>query len=268
MALKVALIGCGAMGSALLKGWVTLADSLERFEKFWVISPHREKVEPFLTDGRVQWLGSPEGLHQTPDIILFAVKPYLLEDILPIYKSYKSLFVSVATGKSLSFYEGILSPSSSIIRAMPNTPVVIHQGVIGLLGLPQLTENQKTMIGTCFQGLGYCLWVKSDDELDKLTAISGSGPAYVFAMIEAMAASAESLGFDKQTSLTLSLQTFLGASTYAHQSQEPPVLLRQRVTSPQGTTAEALKILETGGFSNLINAAIKAAYNRARELGE
>src|SRR3990167_4345238 len=100
MALKVALVGCGAMGSALLEGWLTLADSLERFEKFWVIAPHRIKVEPFLEDIRVQWLPSAEGLTQTPDIILFAVKPYLLEEILPFYKSYDSLFISVAAGKS------------------------------------------------------------------------------------------------------------------------------------------------------------------------
>lgn len=266
MALKVALVGCGAMGSALLKGWLTLADSFERFEKFWVITPHREKVEPFLNDERVQWFSSPEGFNQTPDIILFAVKPYLLEDILPIYKSYNSLFISVASGKPLSFYEEILSPSSSIIRAMPNTPVMIHQGVIGLLAHAKLTEAQKTMVGTCLGALGFCLWVTSDDELDKLTAISGSGPAYVFTMIEAFAQSAESLGFDKNTSLALSLHTFLGASTYAYQSEEPPSILRQRVTSPQGTTAEALKVLEAGGFCKLIDAAIKAAYHRAREL--
>lgn len=268
MALKIALVGCGAMGAALLKGWVNLADSFERFEKFWVMAPHREKVAPFLKDSRVQWLGSREELTQTPDIILFAVKPYLLEGILPAYTSYNSLLISVASGKPLSFYQKILSPSLPLIRAMPNTPVSIHEGVIGLLTHSKLTEQQQLMVETCFQGLGFCLWVKSDDELDKLTAISGSGPAYVFAMIEALAKSAESLGFDKQTSLALSLYTFLGASTYAHQSEEPPALLRQRVTSPQGTTAEALKVLETGGLDNLINMAIKAAYHRAKELGE
>lgn len=266
MALKIALVGCGAMGSALLKGWLTLADSFERFEKLWVIAPHRENVEPFLTDERVQWLASPENLEQTPDIVLFAVKPYLLNEILPAYKSLKSLFISVASGKSLDFYQGILS--APIVRAMPNTPVVIHQGVIGLLTLSTLTEEQKARLETCLGALGYCLWARSDDELDKLTALSGSGPAYVFAMMEAMAASGESLGFDQQTALQLALQTFLGASSYAHQSGETPGILRQRVTSPHGTTAAAMKVLETGGFNNLIDTAIKAAYLRARELKE
>lgn len=268
MALRIALVGCGAMGSALLKGWLSLADSFERFEKFWVLTPHRASVKPFLKDGRVHWFSSPTELPQTPDIILFAVKPYLLETILPVYASYKSLFISVAAGKPLSFYEKILSPSLPLIRAMPNTPTIIHQGVIGLLACTRLSEEQKAIVTTCFQGLGFCLWVKSDDDLDKLTALSGSGPAYVFAMIEAFAQSAESLGFDKQTSLTLSLYTFLGASTFAHRSEDSPAILRQRVTSPGGTTAAALGVLEKGGMSNLINEAIKAAYHRAQELGQ
>ncbi|MBA3814424.1 MAG: pyrroline-5-carboxylate reductase [Alphaproteobacteria bacterium] len=268
MALKVALVGCGAIGSALLQGWLSLADSSERFEKFWVIAPHREKVEPFLTDTRVQWLISAEELHLTPDIIVFALKPYVLEGILPFYTTHKSLFISVAAGKPLSFYHEFLSPSAPLIRAMPNTPVIIHQGVIGLLTMTDLTEQQKGMIATCFQGLGLCVWVNSDDELDKLTAISGSGPAYVFAMIEALAKSAESLGFDPKTALDLALHTFLGASYYAQQSEEHPSLLRQGVTSPGGTTAAALRVLETGKVGNLINDAINAAYQRARELSE
>lgn len=266
MALKIALVGCGSIGSALLQGWLSLADSLERFEKLWVIAPHRQKVDPFLKDLRIQWFSSATELQETPDIILFAVKPYLLEEILPSYKSYNSLFISVAAGKSLSFYESLLSPSLPVIRAMPNTPIMIHQGVIGLLTHTKLNEDQKAKIAMCFEGLGACLWVKSDDELDKLTAISGSGPAYVFTMIEALAESAESLGFDRKTSLMLSLSTFLGASAYAQQLEQSPALLLQHVTSPQGTTAEALKVLEKAGLSSIIATATKAAYDRAREL--
>lgn len=268
MPLKIVLVGCGAMGSALLKGWLTLPDSCERFEKFWVIAPHREKVEPFLENTRVAWFSSPEALSQTPDIILFAVKPYILEDILPAYKSFKSLFISVATGKSLDFYQRILATSQPCVRAMPNTPVVIHQGVIGLLTNKQLIDDQKARVETCLGALGFCLWVRSDDELDKLTAISGSGPAYVFAMIEAMAHGAESLGFDKETALKLSLSTFLGATTYAYQSENSPTLLREQVTSPQGTTAEALKVFAREGLDNIMETAIEAAYKRARELRE
>lgn len=268
MAHTIALVGCGAMGSALLKGWLTLPDSHERFEKFWVIAPHREKVESFLKDNRVQWFSSPEELPLTPDVILFAVKPYLLEEILPSYKIFKSLFISVVTGKSLDFYYRILSSDLPVVRAIPNTPVVIHQGVIGLLSAGQLQEDQKALVETCLGALGFCLWVKSDDDLDKLTAISGSGPAYVFAMIEAMATSAETLGVDKATALSLSLATFLGASAYASQSEDSPAELREKVTSPQGTTTQALQVLAKAGLSDIIETAIKAAYQRAKELRE
>lgn len=268
MALKIAVVGCGAMGSALLKGWLSLPDSCERFEKFWVIAPHRDKVDPFLSDARVQWFRDSEALPQTPDIIFFAIKPYLLEEILPSYTSYNCLFISVAAGKPLSFYNTLIPPSCTLIRAMPNMPIVIHQGVIGLLSQTKLTEQHQSMAAACFEGLGFCVWVNSDDELDKLTAISGSGPAYVFTMIEALVRSAESLGFDEKMSLGLALHTFSGASNYAQQSGELLSRLCQRVTSPRGTTAEALRVLEAAKIDDLMKRATKAAYHRARELAE
>ncbi|OJW53326.1 MAG: pyrroline-5-carboxylate reductase [Alphaproteobacteria bacterium 41-28] len=268
MGLSLALVGCGAMGSALLKGWLTLSDSQTRFKAFWVIAPHRANVEPFLEDPRVQWVSSPQELPEDPDIIVFAVKPFIMEEILPLYKAFHSLFITVATGKSLAFYEKFLSPPHSLIRAMPNTPVTIHQGVIALLANATLTADQKRLCEKCFEGLGFCTWVKSDEDIDKITAISGSGPAYVFYLIESLAQAAESIGFDKETASNLALYTFWGASTYAHISNDPPSVLRQHVTSPKGTTAAALNVLETDGFYNLMEAAVKAAYNRARELGD
>ncbi len=264
----LALVGCGAMGSSLLKGWLTLPDSKERFKAFWVIAPHREKVDPFLEDLRVQWFPSPELLPQKPDILVFAVKPFMLEDILPLYKPFNSLFISVVSGKSLRFYEEFLAPPLSLIRAMPNTPVSIHEGVIALLPNAQVTKDQKKLAEFIFEGLGLCPWVKSDEDIDKITAISGSGPAYVFYLIESLALAAESLGFDKKTAMDLSLSTFWGASTYAHTSHEPPNILREQVTSPKGTTAAALKVFETRGLHAIMESAIKAAYNRARELGD
>ena len=272
MGLNIALAGCGAMGSALLKGWLTLEDSKARFKSFWVINPHREKVDPFLKDSRVQWFSAPSEFPQTPDIIVFAVKPNLLAEILPLYKSFESLFISVVTGKSLDFFANLLSSSRAVVRTMPNTPVSIHQGVIGLLANAQVTTSQKERVEICFNPLGFCTWVNSDEDIDKLTAISGSGPAYVFYMIEAFAQGAESLGFTKEVALSLALYTFWGASTYARDSFEentiPPEVLRQRVTSPQGTTAPGLKALENGKLPQLMERAMIAAYTRARELAD
>lgn len=266
MPLKVALVGCGAMGSALLRGWTTLSDFPARFEKIWVIAPHRESVAPFFPNVRVQWIASPDELEKSPDVIFFALKPSVLEAVLPAYAPYQSLFVSVATGKPLSFYQELLPSAAGIIRAMPNTPVSVHQGVIGLLTHATLTATHQGMLRTCLQDLGFCLWVASDNELDKLTAISGSGPAYVFAMMEALAEGAKSLGFHEETATMLSLQTFLGAATYAQQSKESPAQLREQVTSPQGTTAKALKVFEAAGLGNIFQMAVRAAYERAKEL--
>jgi pyrroline-5-carboxylate reductase len=268
MALSIALVGCGAMGSALLKGWLTLPDTKERFTNFWVIAPHREKVEPFLKDPRVEWLPSPEHLQQAPDLILFAVKPYHLAEILPHYKAFETLFISVVSGKPLSFYETYLSPKSSLVRAMPNTPLSIHQGVIALLSNSSLSLQNKEVVEQCFRGMGFSFWVNSDDDLDKVTALTGSGPAYVFYMIEAFARAAEAMGFSKETALQMAISTFEGASTYAHRSDQSPESLRSQVTSPHGTTAEAIKVLERGDLYHLMEEAVKAAYQRAKELAD
>jgi pyrroline-5-carboxylate reductase len=269
MGLTVALVGCGAMGSALLKGWLTLPNTQSSFESLWVIAPHRKNVEPFFSDSRVQWLLSPKDLPSSPDVIIFAVKPFLLEEILPNYSSFDSLFVSVVAGKPLKVYETLLSPTLPILRAMPNTPVAIHQGVIGLLANKNVTQSHKAIIDMCFQGLGYCPWVQSDEELDKITAISGSGPAYVFYMIESLAKGAESLGFNKTQALQLAYHTFVGASIYALQANEDPHVLRQHVSSnPKGTTAAALDVLETENIYSVIEHAVKAAYQRAQEIAK
>ncbi|MBY0291988.1 MAG: pyrroline-5-carboxylate reductase [Alphaproteobacteria bacterium] len=267
MRLSLALVGCGAMGSALLKGWLTLANSEQSFKNFWIVTPHRKSVEPFLEDSRVYWFPSPEGLPQPPEVIFFAVKPFLLEDILSSYKAFDSLMVSVVTGKSIAFYEKRLSPSHLIIRAMPNLPVGVHKGVIGLFTPACLSTKHKTFISTCLQNLGFCTWLKSEDEIDKITALSGSGPAYVYYFMEAFARSAESLGFTKEIAVQLALHTFWGASSYARDLDESPETTRQRVTSSKGTTAAALKILETGHLDHLIDTAVKAAYTRAKEIG-
>ncbi|MBS0272518.1 MAG: pyrroline-5-carboxylate reductase [Proteobacteria bacterium] len=271
MGLKLALVGCGNMGSALLKGWLTLSNSMESFSSFWIINPHRENVAPFLKDKRVQWFSTPDELPHSPDVIIFAVKPLILDEVLPLYTTFDSFIISIASGRPLAFYETIFTSSRPILRVMPNTPVEFHKGVIGLLADMTLKPKHMNIVKMCFQELGFCLWVQSDDELDKLTAISGSGPAYIFYMMEALAKAAESLGFHEETAMALAINTFWGASNYAHETfalGQRPEEHRQRVTSPQGTTAAALKVLETGKFYNLIERAVDAAYTRAKEQAD
>lgn len=266
MTLTLALVGCGAMGSALLKGWLTLPDSKNCFKNLWVIAPHREKVAPFLSDERVQWFRSPDQLPKTPDLMVFAVKPSRLGEVLPAYKPFKTLMVSVAAGKPISFYETYLSQKATLVRAMPNLPVSVHKGVIGFFSDASLNAEKRICLEIAFKKLGLNLWVNSEDEIDKMTALTGSGPAYVFYLIEGFIEAAKVLGFSENAALQMALQTFLGASTYAYLSQESPKSLREKVTSPQGTTAEGIKVLERGKVYSLLKDAVKAAYKRAREL--
>lgn len=256
----LALVGCGGMGSSLLKGWLSLNHS--PFQEYWAIAPHQDKVETFLKDERVRWYSTPEELPHSPDVVVFAVKPNVLNDILPKYKDFDALFISVAAGKPLRFF-GL---EKSIARVMPNTPVAIHQGVIGILPSPQMDKENLILLQACFQDLGKCIWVSSDEEIDKITAISGSGPAYVYYMIEALAQAAKSMDFDQTTAETLALHTFRGAVNTAYISGESPSELRKHVTSPQGTTYEGLKVLENAGLYDQMEKVVKAAYKRAREM--
>lgn len=249
------------MGSALLKGW--LAHLQDPFIS--VITPHRASVLSFLGNPRVSWYPSPEILSSLPDVFVFAVKPFLLEAILPLYRDFETLMVSVAAGKPLSFYENLL-PDHGWVRAMPNLPVRYGQGVVGLLANDRARSDYPENLTTCFQGLGACYWMKTDEELDKLTAVSGSGPAYVFFLIETLAQAAESLGFDPTLALSLATQTFLGASVCVASSRESPATLLGQVTTPQGTTAAALAILESAQFKESMQGAVQAAFKRAGEM--
>ncbi len=256
----LALVGCGGMGSSLLKGWLTLSES--PFQEYWVITPHQNKVEPFLQDKRVKWFSNPEQLPQSPTVIVLAVKPYILDDILEAYKPFESLFISVAAGKPLTFF-GL---EGAIARAMPNTPVAIHQGIIGLLPSPNMEKEKLILLQSCFQELGQCIWVSSDEEIDKITAISGSGPAYMFYLIESYTQAIKEMGFDQKTAERLALGTFRGAVNSAFISDSPPSELREQVTSPHGTTYEGLKVLKKADISHILKKTINAAYKRAREL--
>ncbi len=256
------LVGCGGIGSALLKGWLSLPAYLGHFHNFWVVAPHEDKVSPFLEDPRVQWFPSPNDLPSQPDVIVFAVKPLILNEVLPLYISFECLKITVAAGKSLDFYKS----HQPIVRAMPNLAVSVQRGVIGLYPSVDLSEDMRMLVRNCFQHLGLCLWLSSDEEVDKLTAVSGSGPAYVYYMIESLANAAKSLGFKDEIAKTLALNTFKGAVCYADESNLPPEILRKQVTSPKGTTEAALKVLENGKLCALMEEAVKAAYKRAEEL--
>lgn len=261
----ITLVGCGAMGSALLKGWI----KADVAKEYWVISPQKAPVQPFIEESnRVQWFAGPEELPEAVATLVIALKPFVLSDVLPMYKSVitpDSLVVSVATGKSLDFYKGILNHQA--IRAMPNTPVSVNRGVIGLFAESSARECWESHVEALLGPLGLTTWVSSEDALNQITALSGSGPAYVFYMIEAMAAAGAKHGLSMEQAYEMALYTVAGAGAYALDSGVSAAKLRKSVTSPKGTTEQALKVLMSNdGIGPLIEKAIEAAYERAKEL--
>jgi pyrroline-5-carboxylate reductase len=263
------LVGCGAMGSALIQGWLSagLQDTLSHLT---IITPHPDHVKPFL-NGSIPVIGvdSPAKLTQTPDILFFAVKPQVLGDIIQSYQAHVSphtLIMSVVAGKELSVYQKAF-PGNPIVRAMPNTPATIGQAMTGLLASGQVSLEDRSLAEHLMQAVGRVVWVGSDEDIDKVTAVSGCGPAYVFLLTEALEKAACSLGFSPAVAVELAQQTVVGSAAYLGESSDSPQTLRQKVTSPGGMTEAALGYLQGNDrFAIMIEEAVKTAYRRAAKL--
>ena len=256
------LLGCGKMGSAMLEGWLTrgLAPA-----GVTVIDP---RPSDWLKKTGVH-LGSD--LPPAPAIVLIAVKPQMMAEALPVLKPLgegETLFVSVAAGTPISHYENVLGGATPIIRAMPNTPAAIGRGITALIGNGAATEAHLALAESLLSAVGETVRLQEESQMDAVTAVSGSGPAYVFHLIEALAAAGEAEGLPSDLAMQLVTATVAGAGALAMESGETPTQLRINVTSPNGTTAAALQVLmdEETGFPPLLRRAVKAAADRSREL--
>ena len=256
------LLGCGKMGSALLAGW--LADGL---------SPsHVTVIDPYPSDW-LQGTGVAINTDLPPDpaIVVIAVKPQMMGEALPALQALgngSTLFVSIAAGVTLATYAAILGDQTPVVRAMPNTPAAIGRGITGLIGNDVATPDQVDAADKLMAAVGQTVRLDNEGQMDALTAVSGSGPAYVFHLIETLAAAGEAEGLSPDLALQLARATVAGAGALAETSEESPAQLRINVTSPKGTTEAALKVLmdpETG-FPPLLENAVKAAADRSREL--
>lgn len=258
------LLGCGKMGSAMLAGW--LAQGLPA-ASVWVLEPQPS-----------DWLHSLEGLNlntplpQAPAIVLIAVKPQMMGAALPAIATQGgggTLFVSVAAGTPIAAFEAVLGASSPIIRAMPNTPAAIGKGITAIIGNGQTTDQHMDLAETLLQAVGQVVRLEDERQMDAVTAVSGSGPAYLFHLIETLAAAGEAEGLSPELAMKLAKATMAGAGALAELADETPAELRENVTSPGGTTQAALDVLmnETDGFAPLMRRAVKAAADRARKLG-
>ena len=258
------LLGCGKMGSALLQGW--LANGVPA-TSVWVSDPH---PSDWL---RAQGVNLNATLPKAPAVVLIAVKPQMMGAALPALQALaggQTLFLSIAAGTKIAAFEQSFGAESHIIRAMPNTPAAVNRGITAIVGNARATSADLDLAEALLSAVGSVVRLASEDQIDVVTALSGGGPAYVFHLIEAMAAAGEALGLPADMAMELARVTVSGAGELAHQSPESATQMRVNVTSPGGTTAEALKVLmdaETG-FPALLARAVGAATERGRELGK
>jgi pyrroline-5-carboxylate reductase len=259
------LLGCGKMGSALLDGW--LARGLPP-AAVTVLEPN---PTPRLAALAAQGLALNADLPPDPAVAVLAVKPQMMGDALPRLAALgggRTLFVSIAAGTPIARLEAALGPATPIVRAMPNTPAAIGRGLTALIGNAHANAAALTLAESLMQAVGRT--VRLDDEalMDAVTAVSGSGPAYVFLMIEALAAAAEAEGVRPDLALELARATVAGAGALAESLDKAPAQLRVDVTSPGGTTAAALEVLmrDEDGLAALLRRAVAAAARRSREL--
>lgn len=265
--LKILLVGCGNMGRALLDGW--LAHGM--LSRAVVVEPDAAKVPASAQLAAVPDAKAiPQDFH--PDIIVFAVKPQNLPGMIAEYARFTSpsaIFLSIAAGKTLGFFGRALGDKAKIVRAMPNSPASIHAAITVACPNAHITGDDRHKTGHLLQAIGDVLWVEDENLINPVTALSGSGPAYVFLMIEAMAASGEKLGLPRPMADKLARATIYGSGLLARKEASVPAeKLRHNVTSPGGTTAAALDTLLDAqtGLPALMDRAMTAATHRAKEL--
>jgi pyrroline-5-carboxylate reductase len=264
--MRLAFIGGGNMAAALIGGMQHAGSERHVIEVLEIDAQRRHDlaeryaVEVHETAGA--WLGAS-------DLVVLAVKPQQLRSAVSAIKPFigQPLVVSIAAGVRARSIAGWLG-SDQVIRTMPNTPALIGAGITGAAALPGVTAAQRAAAEQVLRAVGEVAWFDDESMLDPVTAISGSGPAYVFYFIEAMQQAAGEMGMTEEQSRLLSVQTFLGAARLAAASSEPASVLRERVTSKGGTTAAALARLESGQVKSAIVAALHAANARASELGD
>jgi pyrroline-5-carboxylate reductase len=264
--MKISFIGGGNMARALIGG--LLAQGWQASD-IGVVELDAEKRSQLHQEFGVT-VGDQLPSAAVADIIVLAVKPQQLRDIAIFLGSLlrHQLVVSIAAGIRSADLVRWLGGYDAVVRVMPNTPSQIRCGVSALVASPGVSDEQRREADTILGAVGSTVWLDDESQMDAVTAVSGSGPAYVFYFIEAMQQAALELGLSPQQARDLSLQTFIGASQLALQSSEAPALLRERVTSKGGTTERALLSMENAGVKQAIMQALHAASERSRELGD
>lgn len=270
MSKPLVLIGCGKMGGAMLAGWL---ESGEAAGGVHVVEPHVEAMGGLdRKDGVTVYASAgdlPTGL--APSVVILAVKPQSMDEALVPLSALAgsgAYFLSIAAGKTIGYFEGRLGASVPIVRAMPNTPAAVGRGITAYVANAHVDAAQKAQAHRLLEAVGEAVEAEEEDQIDAVTALSGGGPAYVFLLIEALAAAGVKAGLPEDMAMRLARATVSGSGELARQSGDSASQLRINVTSPGGTTAEALKVLmhEKTGIQPVFDAAIAAATARSKEL--
>lgn len=263
---SLAFIGGGNMATAILSG---LCKAGLSGASVTVVEPFTESRQRLEAEWGVRTLAAADASLQSANCVIWAVKPQVFaEACAPVAPhTPKALHLSVAAGiQTASISRWLNNPR--VVRTMPNTPALIGQGMTGMFASKAVNESERILVETLLAPTGRCLWVAHESDLDAVTALSGSGPAYVFYFLEAMRQAGSELGLSPETAYALALQTFAGATALAAQSSESPEVLRERVTSKGGTTYAALQHMEAAGVKKAFVNAMHAAAKRAEELGK
>ncbi len=262
------LVGCGKMGGAMLDGWLA-AGTASRV----VVVDRAGLPERLAGDARVSLASGADALPDgfVPDVVVLAVKPQVMEEALPAYRALVrpgTVFLSIAAGKTIAYFERLLGEGAVVVRSMPNTPAAIGRGMTVAVPNAHVSAAQRELSDRLLRAVGDVAWVEDEGLLDPVTAVSGSGPAYVFFMVEAMAKAGEAVGLPADLAMRLARATVSGAGALLDASpQQEAADLRKAVTSPNGTTQAALEVLMAPeGMQPVMNAAIDAAARRSREL--
>jgi pyrroline-5-carboxylate reductase len=269
MAAALLLAGGGKMGGALLEGWLAQGTPAK---KIIAIEPNPDSARLLAERTRIRVLENadqiPPEFH--PDVVVFAVKPQVMPEVAPAYKRFAeggTVFLSIAAGINLRTFSSFLGADAAIVRAMPNTPAAIRRGITVACANDRVDADQQRLCHGLLEAVGEMHWVEDEGMLDAVTALSGGGPAYVFLLVECLTQAGEDAGLPGDLAERLARVTVSGAGELLARAEEAPVELRRNVTSPGGTTAEALKILMAeDGWQPLVSRAIAAATARSRQL--
>ena len=263
---NICFIGGGNMAQALIGGLVSRGLPTTRI----TVSDPVEQVRHILEDKNIQTTTNNVDAIKHADVVVLAVKPQVLATVLQPLKGLLSnkLVISIVAGAEIQTISDLIGGSERIVRVMPNTPALVQTGAHGLYATAAVNTRDRELSSQILAATGLTIWVENESQIDAVTAVSGSGPAYFFYLMESMILAGKSLGLDEKVATALTLQTALGAAQMAITSSNSPAELRKNVTSPNGTTQAALDVFDHAQISQHIQSALAAAQQRSQELAQ